>query len=219
MKIFGNGRYANVAATLALVISLGGTSYAAVTVTSRNIKNGTIRHADLGSNAITSKNVRNGTLLAKDFARGVLPGGAGGQNGANGATGATGPQGPKGDKGDKGDPGAPGPGARWALVKGDGTILAQSGGISIPDVTGSGGYYVDFGSSVANRALLVTGAYVQGDTGGRDAAVAEICGGGPDLVNCLSPGTNDTSHAFVRTFDSNGTGANHAFYIAAIQGG
>src|SRR5262249_48061112 len=53
------------------------------------------------------------------------------------ALGLIGPKGDRGDtglvgpKGDKGDTGPAGLGARWALVKYDGTILAQSGGISV----------------------------------------------------------------------------------------
>ena len=111
-----------------------------------------------------------------------------------------------------------GPGARWALVRGDATILAQSGGISIASTTGAGGYYVNFGSSVAGRALIVSGAYLLSDGGARGAPIAEICGGGTDLATCGPAGTDNTSHAFVRTFNTTGTGTNHAFYITAVQG-
>jgi hypothetical protein len=45
--------------------------------------------------------------------------------------GAPGPAGPAGPAGAEGPTGPAGPGAKWALVKGDGTILKQSGGISI----------------------------------------------------------------------------------------
>jgi len=141
--------------------------------------------------------------------------------GARGDKGDPGNAGAKGDQGLQGNPGQPGlagPGARWVLVKGDGTVLGQSGGISISATTGAGGYYVNFGSSVADRALVVTGAYLNGDFSGRDAVIVEICGGGTDLVTCTSPGTNDTSHAFVRTFNSDGTPAEHAFYLVAILG-
>lgn len=107
--MFSNGRYANVTATLALLIALSGTSYAALTVTSKNIRNGTIRGIDVASNTVTSKNirnrtirgvdlanntitsgkVRNGSLLARDFKAGELPAGATGPQGPPGANATT----------------------------------------------------------------------------------------------------------------------------------
>jgi hypothetical protein len=82
-------------ALAALVVSLGGNSYAAVklaknSVTSRAIKDGGVERADLAKNAVGSAQVADGSLLATDFKAGQLP---------------AGPQGPKGDKGDKGDAG------------------------------------------------------------------------------------------------------------------
>ena len=133
-------------------------------------------------------------------------------------TGAPGPAGPAGPAGAEGPTGPAGPGAKWALVKGDGTILKQSGGISIASTTGAGGYYVNFGSSVADRPLIVSGAYVSGDTGARGTPIAEICGGGVDLIPCGPAGTNNLNHAFVRTFNTAGTGTDHAFYITAAAG-
>ena len=91
--IFGNGRYANVTATMALVVALGGSAYAANTVRSSDIKNGQVKGVDLANNAVTSGKVRNGTLLSKDFKRGQIPAGP------RGTAGATGAAGPKGDTG------------------------------------------------------------------------------------------------------------------------
>lgn len=98
-RVFRTGRYANVTATMALVVALGGTSYAATTLAkntigSSQLKRGAVANSDLRANAVTSGKVKNGSLLAKDFKTGQLPAGA------RGATGGTGP------KGDKGDPGA-----------------------------------------------------------------------------------------------------------------
>lgn len=101
--IFGNGRYANVTATMALVVALGGSAYAANTVRSSDIKNGEVKRVDLANSAVTSAKVRNGALLSRDFKRGQLPAGR------RGATGATGARGPKGDRGDRGERGATGP--------------------------------------------------------------------------------------------------------------
>ena len=107
--IFSSRRYANVTATLALVIALGGTSYAAITVTGSNIRNGTIRGidiandtitsakvrnrtvrgADVASNAITSGKVRDGSLSGRDFDARELPAGPPGPQGPAGVNAAT----------------------------------------------------------------------------------------------------------------------------------
>jgi hypothetical protein len=82
--------YANVVATLALFVALGGSAYAAVelsknSVRTKHIAKGQVKAADLGRNAVTSAKVKNLSLLAADFKAGQLP--------------AIGP---------KGDPGPPG---------------------------------------------------------------------------------------------------------------
>jgi hypothetical protein len=90
--------YANVMATVAVFVALGGASYAAVvlpknSVGTKQIKNGQIKTADLANAAVTSPKVKDGSLLSADFAPGQLP------SGASGLKGDTGPQGPKGDTG------------------------------------------------------------------------------------------------------------------------
>ena len=51
-RVFGNGRYASVTSTLALIVALGGTSYAAIklpanSVGSNQIKNGGVAGSDI----------------------------------------------------------------------------------------------------------------------------------------------------------------------------
>jgi Collagen triple helix repeat (20 copies) len=110
--------YSNVVSTLCLFIVLGGSAYAATTITSKQVRN----------NTLTSADIKNRSLRAIDFKRGVLPQattprdgtpgvpgapgqpGADGQRGADGQPGAQGPQGDPGSKGDKGDQGDAGPG-------------------------------------------------------------------------------------------------------------
>lgn len=71
--------YANVVATLALVLALGGgTVYAAVKlgkneVKSKNIAKGAVKGSDLSKNAVTSPKVKNGSIEAGDLAAGVIP--------------------------------------------------------------------------------------------------------------------------------------------------
>jgi hypothetical protein len=60
MKLFRSGSYATVASTAALVVALGGTSYAAAQITSGDIKDGTIQTKDINTNSrITAKSVHN----------------------------------------------------------------------------------------------------------------------------------------------------------------
>jgi hypothetical protein len=94
---------AMVVALIALFVAMGGTGYAALTITGKNVKNSSLTGADVKNNSLGSADVKDGNLLAKDFKAGQLP------TGGAGAQGPAGPQGPKGDKGDKGDTGATGP--------------------------------------------------------------------------------------------------------------
>ena len=85
-------RYADVAATLALVMSTAGTSYAAATITTTSIKDGTIQSRDIATGGVRGVDVADGTLgLAdiNDTAEAALRG-------------QDGPQGPQGEKGDPG---------------------------------------------------------------------------------------------------------------------
>lgn len=70
--------YANVVSTLCLFIVLGGSAYAATTITGRDVRNGSLTGAD----------VRDHSLRARDFRRGSLPAGPQGAKGAPGAPGA-----------------------------------------------------------------------------------------------------------------------------------
>lgn len=102
--LFKNGRYANVASTLALVVALGGTSYAAVAIPKNSIGS-----QEIANSSITSKDVKNGALKAADFKAGQLPSGTGGTQGPVGPVGPAGPQGPAGAQGAQGAQGVQGP--------------------------------------------------------------------------------------------------------------
>jgi hypothetical protein len=113
--------YANVVASIALFIALGGTSFAAIQLTSanvrdgsltgRDVKNDSLKGKDVRNDTVTSRDVRNGSLQARDFRRGVLPTAPDGRPGpgATGPVGPAGPQGTPGPEGPKGEPGAQGP--------------------------------------------------------------------------------------------------------------
>lgn len=81
--------FANVTSVLALFIALGGSSYAAIKIDGRDIRNATI----------TGTKIKRGTLQAQHFKAGQMPRGARGLTGARGATGAAGARGPAGPAG------------------------------------------------------------------------------------------------------------------------
>lgn len=97
--------YANVIATLALFLALGGSgAWAATTIASNSV--GT---SQLKNGAVTGQKVKEGSLLAKNFESGQLPAGAIGPTGASGPAGEPGETGPRGAKGETGKPGDAGP--------------------------------------------------------------------------------------------------------------
>jgi hypothetical protein len=111
--------YANVTASLALFVALGGTGYAASTLPRDSVGSKQIR-----AGAVTSSDVRNGSLRGADFAAGALP------PGPRGAQGERGPQGERGSQGPAGQPDASrfydkaGSDARFAT--GDAKVYARS---------------------------------------------------------------------------------------------
>ncbi len=127
-RIFGNGSYANVTATLALVIALGGTSYAAI---------------KLPRNSVSSVQVKDRSLLKKDFRTGQLP---------RGKTGAQGPAGPAGPGGGGSSSGFLNRAeAVEALVPGTGDQVIQS--MSLP-----AGSFVITAKFVAENGTGIDGA-------------------------------------------------------------
>jgi hypothetical protein len=122
--------YANVVATLALFMALGGGAYAAITLPKNSVGPRQIK-----ANAVGSSKVRNGSLLKTDFRSGQLP------------VAPQGPPGPKGDAGSpgqqglKGDTGAPGPPNVGVLAQKDAvatasTTLEDKGGPSVQVTVG-----------------------------------------------------------------------------------
>ena len=91
-------RHTTAVAYLALFAALGGSAYAAATVTGKNIKDGTVTGRDV-------KNRSLGTSKLSASAVSSLTG----QPGPAGPQGPAGAQGAKGDPGSKGDPGPAGP--------------------------------------------------------------------------------------------------------------
>jgi hypothetical protein len=193
MRILKRLSPATVLAALALFVALGGTGVAAVSQLAPRNSVGT---AQLRANAVVSAKVRNGSLRRVDFAPNQIP------------AGARGPAGPAGP------PGPAGPGARWALVNPTGSIVVQSGGISVAAKPGPGQYILNFGSAVAGRLILVSSARAN-DPEFRGVVSAGPCGGTTEGAVC-SVG-NDPNHVQVITNNAGETAReDHAFYVAVV---
>src|SRR5215218_562128 len=98
---------AMIVACAALIVALGGVSYAAGvlpknSVGTAQLQKKAVTGAKLRNDAVTGAKVKNGSLIAADFKASQLPAGPQGPKGDTGAHGAPGPQGPKGDKGNAG---------------------------------------------------------------------------------------------------------------------
>jgi len=61
-KIRANLTYANVMATIAVFIALGGSSYAAITITGRNVKNSSLTYKDLKKNTLGGTRIKESRL-------------------------------------------------------------------------------------------------------------------------------------------------------------
>jgi hypothetical protein len=83
--------YANVMATIAVFVALGGSSYAAIKVTGKNVADSSLTGKDIRNNSVTGKDVKglksgdvaDRSLLAKDFKPGQLPAGQKGDPGTS----------------------------------------------------------------------------------------------------------------------------------------
>jgi hypothetical protein len=88
-KIASKLTYANVTASLALFLALGGISWAAATLPRNSVGS-----AQIKKNAVTGAKVKNGSLTKSDLAKGVIPAAVAGPAGPQGPAGpSTGPAG------------------------------------------------------------------------------------------------------------------------------
>jgi hypothetical protein len=86
--------FANVVSVMALFVALGGSSYAAIKVTGKNVKNSSLTGKDVKNNSLKGSDVtglgtgdiRDSSLLAQDFKPGQLPAGPRGAPGATNVT-------------------------------------------------------------------------------------------------------------------------------------
>lgn len=112
-KLRGKLTYANVIATLALFMALGGGAIAAV-----HLGRNSVGAKQIKKNAVSSSKVKDSSLLAKDFKPGQLPAGK------------------------DGDPGAPGAVRAYGFVSSAGALdVAQSKNLSVTKIASQPGAY------------------------------------------------------------------------------
>jgi hypothetical protein len=184
-------RHTTAVAYVALFAALGGSAYAAVTVTGQQIKDGTI----------TGKDVKNRSLGAGELSRTALaslsgtPGPAGpqGLKGDKGEQGARGPAGPKGDPGPTGPAGPRGPqgpaGASgvsgWQIVISDGIALAP-GQFSVRTATCPNGKKVLGGGASATSAQSFARMLVSAPTDSGGGWVGGVENVGPITITMFA---------------------------------
>jgi hypothetical protein len=175
-------------AFLALLVSLGGTSYAVV-----QLPRDSVGSTQLKRSAVTSSKVKDGSLLRRDFRAGQLPRGRRGLTGERGPAGAQGPPGPanvtvrvgpEGVGGMAAAQGSPAATSVTALASGVQSGLATVSCPSGQKATGGGGFSLD-GFLVDSRPDPAPGT----PTGWQ--AEAEVSGGAPAFVQayviCAEP--------------------------------
>jgi hypothetical protein len=170
--------YANVMATVAVFIALGGSSYAAITVTGKNVKNSSLTGKDLKDRSLTGKDIKKSSLtttevkdrslLSKDFKAGQLP---------------AGPQGLKGDTGASAT-------KLFGNFNGSDGSLVKGSGVASSSRATTGTYFIKFDRNVDNCILLAS-------TGSQNSDNPE-----PRIAGASHINGDPTANAFVLTFQA-----------------
>lgn len=176
---------ATVIATIALLVALAGTGYAATSLPANSVGN-----KQLQNNAVTSSKVKDHSLLRVDFGTNQVPRGPRGSVGPPGPPGAAGPQGARGPTGPAGPAGG-GASGPWAVVNADGSLARGSGVISVVHPV-AGTYRVQFNRNISACAWLGTTRASFG------FIETEIYGSTTDtvLVRTRDPGNSDSDRSF-----------------------
>jgi len=185
-----------IVAILALIVAMAGGAYAATvaknSVGAKQLKKDSVKTGKIVNGAVTGAKIADGAVTGAKIADNAVAGG----KIADGAV-------------SKGKLSADQQ-TLWALVGFDGTIQAQSGGITLT-ASLTGGRFFDFGTDLTGRAIVATLA----DPDQTAEITAGLCGTPPQGFDC-SQAPEDNRHVFVGTSNSAGTSANERYYVAVL---
>lgn len=175
--------YSNVAATLALVLAMGGGAYAAVTlprnsVGNTQIRTGAVRSTEIRDGGVRSRDVRNRTLGVRDLSIAA-------RQSLRGATGATGPAGA--------------PAVTFRALIGSGGDPAAGNAAGVTHDPGSNAYTVRFSADIGACVPAATLARVPASGAEPPAGRVTVSASG--------------SSAVVKTFDAAGAPAPIGFSL------
>lgn len=189
----GHLTYANVIATLALFIALGGGAYAAATLPRNSVgptqlRTNSVGASELRSSAVRSSEIANGAIRLTDLS-------------ANARAALRGSQGPAGSPGPAGPTGPSGVTDRAAIDSGGGHPVGTSLGVT--HAGGSNEYTVQFGRDVSSCIYGATLAAVQ------NGATVEQ----PPAAGRISAQSAGGPNVLVKTYDGAGTATPAPFHL------
>ena len=194
--------YANVVATLALFIAIGGASAFAASqlgknsVGSKQLKKNAVTTAKIKNQAITAAKVKNSTLTGAQINASTL--GTVPNAGSLAGVAAAGYQ----------------QRIRWAYVSAAATVLASGGGPAPTVIHDSSGvYYIEWGSPVTGDAVISTLAEANIFSAG---IATSPCGGPPLGVASCFKGSESSSETLTYTLSEPGIEKDRAFYIELV---
>jgi hypothetical protein len=199
--------YANLMASLAVFIALGGGAYALGlgknTVKSHNIKNGEVRSADVADNGLLGTDIDESTLQVPAGPQG--PRGPKGDTGNPGVDGTTGPQGVQGVQGPQGIQGIAGTARAYGYVLANGTVSRSKNVVGNATVPATGRYCITLDPSIdkATAVVIATTDFGLDSTSTSSATLGEARWSST-LANC----TGNQVGVVTLAFDGDNSGGN-----------
>jgi hypothetical protein len=212
--------YANVIATLALFLALGGGAYAATqlpknSVGTKQLKKGAVTGKKVAANTLTGANIDLEALGTVPSATHAAT--ADNASSANHATTAIHAESASTSTNANQLDGTPASGfqgrAMWARTDNGGEVVAQSGGISLQNHFGTGLYLLHFPQAVTGKAVVVSGHWTGALAGHPLTFFASPCG--PGEAECSLLGSNTPNDLFVESSEA-GAVKDASFYVAVL---
>jgi hypothetical protein len=209
--------YANVMSSFAVFLMLGGaTAVAATKIGANEIKANSIKTGKIVKEAVTAGKIKNGAVTETKIADGAVTTNKIANDAVTGdkvkeSTLGEVPSAANAAKLGGQSPGAFQSAVRWVLVAANGSIIRQSGGVT---VTGGGGIYeANFGANVSDGAI-VANEIDNGTTGGAAVVLSCLDSGKAGFGNCSGANEGNPNFVKVATTDAGESGVSaQAFYL------